>query len=223
VRALIITADDLGYDHRYDRGILLAAEEGLIDAASVMVGRPVLDPAAARATGVELGLHLELGGSSDSPRATAAERSSAARALEQQLERFTRLFGAPPAYLDGHHHCHARPGLGIVVAEAASAAGCPVRSIDPRHRRLLRCRGVPTQDALIGRLSERQPARPPELDAGLSAGITEWAVHPGLAGGPSSYDDGREEDLRTLRALQLPEGVVRTDHAALRDPGAGSG
>jgi predicted glycoside hydrolase/deacetylase ChbG (UPF0249 family) len=220
--SIIITADDLGYHPRYDEGIARAAGEGLIDAAGAMVGRPGFDPELAAGLGVELGLHLELDGSNASPRAGASERAAAARAIDRQLDRFGALLGDAPAYLDGHHHCHAREGLGSVVADAAAAVGCAVRSVGPRHRRLLRCRGIPTPDRLIGRGSELEPALPPELTGtGPGEGVTEWMVHPGLRGGGSSYDAGREQDLELLRTVRLPAGVTRTTHRHLPRADAG--
>ena len=203
MRHLIITADDYGYAPRYDEGILEAARAGAVDAASAMVDRPGLDPEPLLESGVEVGLHLDLGVPCDAPRAGPGERSHAAAELERQHDRFVELFGRPPAYLDGHKHCHARQGLGVVVSDFAVVRGLPVRSIDPRHRRLLRCRGVATPDLLIGRLQERAPALPEELDregdarAVADGDLVEWMVHPGRSdpGSGSSYDAGREEDL----------------------------
>jgi predicted glycoside hydrolase/deacetylase ChbG (UPF0249 family) len=224
-RILIITADDYGYSPAYDRGILEAAQGGSVDAVSVMVNPKDLDPEPLLNTGAEIGLHYVLpfgmgrAGEGTAPRAGDEERRAAVAELHRQLERFQELFGRPPAYLDGHHHAHAFPGLAAAIARAADEHDLPARSIDDRHRRLLRCLGVPTPDRLIGRLSESEPPRPPELD-GLQDGVTEWMVHPGhrdpAAG--SAYDAGREEDLRLLLELGDREawrsrGVERRSHA----------
>ena len=191
---LRITADDYGYHRRYDAGILVAAEAGVIDAVSAMVLRD-LDPEPLLATAVSVGLHLE-------PLRGAP--------LEEQWRRFEGAFGRPPAHLDGHKHCHAAPGgPALAVAKLARARGVAVRSISPRHRRLLRCQGVATADRLVGRLSEEEPALPGEIAAWLDgrppAGATEWMVHPGHPGGPSSFDRGREEELELL--LELGRGA----------------
>jgi hypothetical protein len=207
---LIVTADDWGYSPAYNRGILEAAEAAAIDAVSAMVGRPWCDPAPLRRSGVEVGLHLEVDALAD----PEVERARAA--VGAQVERFERLFGRPPAYVDGHHHCHAWPGFAETVAEMAAVRGLPVRSADVEHRDLLRARGIPTQDRLIGRLGPDQPARPFELE-GLPEGVTEWMVHPGMpdpeAG--SSYDGAREEDLRLVLALGQDVGLrsLRLTHA----------
>lgn len=212
---LIITADDFGLDEHYDAGIVEAAAEGLIDAVGVMVGRRGVGERLAdlKATDVELGLHLELHADGDAPRAGDSDRQEAEIETEAQLGRFEALAGRPPAFLDGHHHCHARAGLGVVVSDLAVDHGLVVRSVDPRHRRLLRCRGVATPDLLVGRYRESDPVEPglPEPTDDL---VVEWMVHPGhRAPEPaSSYDAGREEDLEFLRAWDPPSGYERATH-----------
>ena len=189
---LLIVADDYGYARSYDRGILEAAAAGTIDAAGAMVTREP-DPGRLLATGVEIGLHLEL------------ERAP----LEQQLELFETAFGGPPAYLDGHHHCHAERGRrALSVARLGARRKIAVRSVDARHRRLLRCLGAPTADRLVGRLGEDEPPLPGAIEGWLErgeapGGATEWMVHPGIpdSGRASSYDHGRAEDLALLLKL----------------------
>jgi predicted glycoside hydrolase/deacetylase ChbG (UPF0249 family) len=153
---------------------------------------------------VEVGLHLELG---DTARAESE--------LAAQIEAFTGLYGRAPAYIDGHRHCHAEGDAARAVGEFAAARRLPVRSVDQRHRDLLRALGVPTADRLVGRYSEGHDFLPPEIAAVLEggelpAGVTEWMVHPGHGdpGLGSSYDAGREEDLRRLLDL--------ANHRALR-------
>lgn len=189
---LLIVADDYGYSPAYDTGILEAAGAGAIDAAGAMVTREA-DPAPLLATGIEVGLHLEL------------DRAP----LDEQLGRFERRFGRQPAYLDGHHHCHADRGRrALSVARLGARLSIPVRSVSPRHRRLLRCLGAPTPDRLIGRLGETEPALPDEIRDWLEhgsapQGVTEWMVHPGRTDPQrgSSYDRGRAADLELLLEL----------------------
>lgn len=193
--SLVITADDFGYSAAYDSGIVEAAQANAIDAVSAMVLREP-DPAPLLDTEVRLGLHLE-----------PLDRAP----LREQWKRFESLFGRPPAHLDGHKHCHAAArGPALAVARLARERRVAVRSVDARHRRLLRCQGVATCDRLVGRLSEEDPALPDEIAAWLGgdrpAGVTEWMVHPGHRGGGSSYDRGREEDLELLLDLAGREG-----------------
>lgn len=190
---LVIVADDYGYANPYDEGILAAVHAQAVDAVSAMV-RHRLDPTpllrACAAAEVEIGLHLEV---------------PSALGLQDELAAFERLFARAPAYLDGHHHCHARPGVAKEAARAAVELGVPVRSVDALHRELLRSHGVKTADRLVGRLAESDPELPNEVSALVAGeepeGVTEWMVHPGRAGGPSSYDAGRERDLELLLRL----------------------
>lgn len=212
---LIITADDFGLCRAYDDGMLEAAESGLVDAVSAMVSRAP-DPAPLLATDVEIGLHLELE-AGPGGRAGERERREAVAAIERQIELFGELFGMAPRHIDGHHHCHARAGLGVVVANAAARIGAAVRSVDARHRRLLRCRGIATPDLLIGRLSESEPLPPLELDdeaLAESSATVEWVVHPGRPDRRcgSRYDRGRGEDLDLLQGLELRPGWRRGTH-----------
>ncbi len=201
---LIITADDYGYSPAYDAGILKAARAGAVDAVSVMVRRGPLDVPSLLATGVEVGLHLEL------------KPGSARAAAELQLDAFEAAFARRPAFLDGHHHAHAAPGIAMTVGQLAAERGLVTRSVDEGHRRLLRRLGVPTPDLLVGRLGESEPAMPPELEAmmigewGPAARVVEWMAHPGhtdRASG-STFDAGREQDLRLLLDL-LDSGPLR--------------
>jgi predicted glycoside hydrolase/deacetylase ChbG (UPF0249 family) len=198
---LIVVADDYGYARAYDEGILEAAHEGAVDAVSVMVLRDP-DPTPLLAEAVDVGLHLE---------------ALATASLAEQLGRFERLFGRPPTHLDGHRHCHAERGRSaIAVARLGRRLGVRVRSVSPRHRRLLRCLGVRTNDRLVGRMDEREPALPEAIraavvDGATSPGLTEWMAHPGHpdAASGSSYDGGRDEDLRLLIELAGDERLRR--------------
>jgi predicted glycoside hydrolase/deacetylase ChbG (UPF0249 family) len=224
--ALIITADDFGYSPRYDEGIVEAAGAGAVDSVSVMVTRDRLDPEPLLEIGAETGLHLELPPEvTQGERAGPRERDAALRALSDQLDAFASAIGRPPAYLDGHRHCHAHTGLAAPIAREAGQRSLPVRSIDAAHRRILRSCGVATPDRLIGRYSEEaEAALPPELqpvvegDGELPAGVTEWMVHPGHrdAESGSGYDHARQEDLDLLLSLCLLPALrrARLTHAA---------
>jgi predicted glycoside hydrolase/deacetylase ChbG (UPF0249 family) len=212
---LIITADDWGYSERYNAGILEAARAGAVDAVGAMVLRPACDPAPLVEAGVEVGLHLE-----------APHGATGTEALEvprRQADAFERTFGRPPAYVDGHLHCHAAPPLANAAEELALELGVAMRAIDEGHRLHLRRRGIGCVDRLSGRMGEDEPALPRLIAAALEAGelppgITEWVVHPGHADAQtgSRYDAGRERDLALLLELAANEPLVaaRTTHGA---------
>jgi chitin disaccharide deacetylase len=224
--ALIITADDYGYREAYDRGILEVAGARAVDAVSAMVTREGIEPEPLLDTQVEIGLHLELPVDvTRADRAGVRGRQVAVAALREQLGRFEELFGRPPQYLDGHHHCHAQPGLGTTLAREARRLRLPMRSVSPEHRRLLRRQRVATPDLLVGRLTEEaEAALPEELrpaieDGGeFPMGVTEWMVHPGHSDpdAGSGYDRAREEDLDLLLGLSLDPALTaaRLTHVA---------
>jgi predicted glycoside hydrolase/deacetylase ChbG (UPF0249 family) len=210
---LIITADDWGYSPRYDAGIEEAAKAGAVDAVSVLVLRGACDPAPLLECGVEVGLHLELSESAGHDEMLEAPRRQAAA--------FQGLFGSPPAYIDGHHHCHAALPLATAVEDLALELRVPVRAVGEDHRFRLEERGIASPDRLVGRMHEREPAMPRMLTESLLAGAlpwgtTEWAVHPGRTDSDSgsSYDIGREEDLALLLRLAEDEtlGPARATH-----------
>ncbi len=200
-RGLILTADDYGYWPSYNEGILASVEAGALDAVSAMVQREHCDPDPLLESGVEVGLHLDFEG-----RWGARSAAPAKTALRVQLERFTDLFGRWPSFINGHHHCHARPELATAVFETARQIGVPVRSVNPDHRQWLRERGIATPDLLIGRMRSNEPAEPGEL-RNLPRGVTEWYTHPGYpdSASGSEYDVARREDLDTLLRHRVRE------------------
>lgn len=216
-RQLIITADDYGYWPTYNEGILAAIEAGAIDAVSAMVEREHCDPEPLLDSGVEVGLHIEFEGRWG-PRSGNSARTS----LRVQMDRFVDLFHRWPAFLNGHHHAHARPELATPVMQTAQQIGVAVRSINRDHRQWLRERGIATPDLLLGRLQTNEPVDPPELKA-LPKGVTEWFTHPGYpdAESGSDYDLARREDLDALLRTRVRERfdkpiwdrAARTTHA----------
>ena len=223
---LIVVADDYGRAPAYDAGILEAARAQAVDAVSVIVTGGC-DSAALLATGAAHGLHLRL------TDAEMLDQPAAVVALGEQVDRFERLFGAPPAHLDGHRHCHAVPAVAAGIAREAARLGIPLRSVSRSHRKTLRALGVATSDRLVGRFSEREPVVPVTLlplvegEGEAPPGVTEWMVHPGHSDPSvgSRYDAGREEDLRALLELARRSDIAarRTTHAgafSLRSPHA---
>ena len=195
----MINADDYGYWPSYNEGILAAVEARAVDAVSVMTEREHCDPKPLLETGVEVGLHVEFEGRHGARSAAPAKTS-----LRVQLDRFTDLFHHWPAFLDGHHHSHARPELATPVLQLAELIGVPVRSVNRDHRQWLSERRIDTPDLLIGRMESSEPVEPPELRE-LPPGVTEWMVHPGYpdAASGSSYDIARREDLDMVTRAQV--------------------
>jgi predicted glycoside hydrolase/deacetylase ChbG (UPF0249 family) len=145
---VVLCADDYGLTDGVSRGILHLADAGRISATGAMTnmpGWPALAPALReRDKLVAAGLHLNLTAgaplrpmpglapSGRFPALGAVVRGALSRRLpldeiraeiERQLDSFERAFGAPPAFVDGHQHVHALPGIREALIDALLARG----------------------------------------------------------------------------------------------------
>jgi predicted glycoside hydrolase/deacetylase ChbG (UPF0249 family) len=150
-RELIVVADDLGLDPGTNRAILRAHREGIVTAASLLVGMPTSKGAAcgAREQGLALGLHLRLTTGqplSDGPRevgladddgflsvprvvlrlvAGGAALEAALRSeLRAQMQAFLELVPRPD-HINSHHHLHLHPAVLGPFLDAARELGFP--------------------------------------------------------------------------------------------------
>src|SRR5438105_15542053 len=116
-RYLVVNADDFGLSNGVNRGIIQAAQQGIVTSASLMVRQPAAAAAAAYAresTRLSVGLHVDLGEwiyrngewvhlyfvvPTDDAAAVRAE-------VAGQLADFNRLTGTDPTHLDSHQHVH---------------------------------------------------------------------------------------------------------------------
>lgn len=151
-RRLAICADDYGLGPAIDRGILGLVELGRITALSALV-TPRRWPLAAAALrdaslgDVAVGLHFNL--TEGEPLSDALRRdwprfpplhtlllraalgrlpASLADEFQAQLRRFVDSVGHAPAFIDGHQHVHALPGVRPFVLAAARSLSLPVRN-----------------------------------------------------------------------------------------------
>jgi hypothetical protein len=248
-RALIINADDLGYDPAVSRGILRAMHEGIVSSATLMVNTPYSAAAAREAHGLSLGLHLNLSRGlpvwaafpSDFLVDGAFSEALAPRLTPDlvegetlsQLARLETLVGQPATHVDVHKHLHRHPGILEGLMRAAHAARVPVRSVDEDMRRTLRAHGIPTNDHFLGaagaetfwtleRLEQQLAALPEE-------GVCELMCHPGYTpeAVKSGYGKQREVELATFihpRARQALSrlGVWPTGYRVLTRPAGGA-
>lgn len=138
---MIVCADDFGLSDDINRAIITLAERGRISAVSCMVALPQFDCNAfsellKHRQQVDIGLHLTL---TDIPSVHPAPAVSSllnasgvlysmgqllrrgargavvpqevAREVRSQYERFIKIAGFPPDYLDSHLHVHQFPGV----------------------------------------------------------------------------------------------------------------
>lgn len=240
MRRLIVNADDFGQSPGVNRGVMEAADRGLVTSASLMVRWPAAAAAARFARerpGFSLGLHFDLGEWSFRDgrwhavyRVADPDDTDAARLeLARQLGAFEQLAGGPPTHLDSHQHVHRGPAVRAPMIEAAARLGVPLRGATPR---------VAYCGAFYGQSGKGEPY--PEgvtrealfavLDA-MCEGTTELGCHPGedgLADLDSMYLDERAAERRVLcdpsvRDAVVARGIELCSFADLAPAGAGPG
>ena len=159
--ALIVNADDWGYDPETTDRTLDCLQLGAVSSVSAMVFMADSERAAgiAREKGVDAGLHLNLSARFTGPNVSAALvhhqnkvaayltrhrfarlfyhpalSKSFAYTVQSQCEEYTRLYGVEPRRVDGHHHLHLSAN---VLAGHLLRMGIQVRrnfSFQPREK-----------------------------------------------------------------------------------------
>jgi len=207
-RYLIVNADDFGLSAGVNAGIIAAREHGIVTSTSLMVRMPAAVEAAdygRRNPEFSVGLHVDLGEwvyrdgewVKSYEVVPADDRDAVAAEVARQLRLFRELAGRDPTHLDSHQHVHRDEPARAVLTEAAGALGVPSRHFSPV---VAYCggfygrtaKGAPFPDAIsVAGLSATL--------AGLPAGITEMACHPG-AGTDffSDYAAERAAEVETL-------------------------
>lgn len=213
-RALIINADDFGYEPEVTRGIALAMREGVVSSTTFIVNGPYSAAAAPLAQGLAVGLHLNLArwsklsgkGEWDEKQIEQLDAPSAEKETHAQVERFVKLLKRSPSHIDVHKHLHRHAAVLAGVAKAAAAHRLPVRSIDKAMRAALRKAKAATNDHFIGEAGAGAAAYwtldrlEKALEALPKSGVIELMCHPGYAPRliESGYSQQREVELQTF-------------------------
>lgn len=202
---LIVNADDFGLSPGVNRGIIEAAERGILTSASLMVRQPAAAAAAARAKNglkISVGLHLDLGewvfkNGEWVPLYSVVrtdDRAAVAAEVERQIAEFHTLMARSPTHIDSHQHVHRDDPVRSVASNLAETLGVPLRDHTPGvaycgHFYGQTAEGENMPDALsVGALKQ--------ILAALPEGVTELGCHPG-------YDDGLATAYRAERAAEV--------------------
>ena len=241
-RTLIVNADDFGLTGGVSRGILDAAERGIVTSTTVIVNRPIdaalVERLQGSALGVGLHLNLTLGAPVTDPRRVPSlvdadgrfardPREAAARAVKDearielgyQIDAFRALMQRFPTHLDTHHHvgCH-EPILELVL-DFARALKVPVRAQDARVRAAARRLGLRTPDHFVGDAGSEAywvADRVLEHVRGLAPGVTEFMTHPGYFDQDLAYSRyGAQRDAE-LAGLTDPRARALIAAASIR-------
>ena len=238
---LIVNADDFNLTEGVTRGILEGNRRGIITSATVMVNLPGLARSRELARGASdlgLGLHVNLTwgepispagavpslidgtgrfvrdrslvGESGAPMELRAE-------IAAQARRFAEVFGRHPTHLDTHYHMHRLPRILAAILDVAGELGVPVRALTPEMAALIRGRGLPAVDRLVGDVGPTAYWTTEHLRGyirSMGEGITELSCHPGHADealSASSYTTQREDELRALCDPEVQVALAASD------------
>lgn len=134
VKYLITNADDFGYTHDVNEGIVHAHRAGILTSATIMATGAAFDHAARLARenrSLDIGVHLVLVGGADYPqtvaqlmRAIAMRRIRIYDELAAQVRK-VQAAGIRPSHLDSHKHTHLLPPVLRAVARIAAEFEIP--------------------------------------------------------------------------------------------------
>lgn len=216
-RILIVNADDLGMSAAVNAGIATAHERGIVTSASLMVRQGAAPAAAEYAAAhpqLSVGLHIDLGQwdyvngewMAAYERCDPDDEAAVEAECRAQLETCQGLLGRDPTHLDSHQHVHMNEPLATVAERLAAELAVP-----------LRARRIRYEGGFYGQTGKGEPV--PEaisveslvrIVSELPEGCTELGCHPGLGmGEESSYGQEREQEVRTLCDLRVPEAIER--------------
>lgn len=176
---LIVNADDFGYSHSINKGIIEAHEKGIVTSTSVMVNAITADEAKDLTKYPELsvGLHFEL-----------SEVANVKAELEKQIEKFVAIVGKMPNHIDTHKRHTTDEGIKEVLEEYAKEHNLPVRNFNAKH---IGSFGINSNDTSIAQLKRSIDEATDEYN--------ELMTHCGYSDDylreHSSYNDPREQEL----------------------------
>ncbi len=241
-KLLVVNADDFGRTPGINAGII-EAHRGLVTSATLMVGFPAAEEAAAelgRTPNLGVGLHVTLtGGVPTLPPAqvpslvdgagrlprrpqglAGADPDQLLAEVRSQLARFRELTGRLPTHLDSHHHTHRLPAVLDAVVRVAREHGLPVRNASPEVGERLRRSGIATTDAFVERFfgTDARLEVLLEILAAIRPGaVTEIMCHPARVDEELCADSSyARERKREREILTHPEALRAVEAHGIR-------
>lgn len=185
MKRLIVNADDYGYSEGINRGIVEAHQRGIVTSTSVMVDAPFAQKASELVglADLSIGLHFV-------PSGTGEQQIE----LVRQAEKFISIIGRRPDHIDTHKRKTAESGIKEALLAYAKEHEIPVRGLG--YAKLI--------DAFIG-IHSSDHVTVQSLKAAIDDATepyNEIMCHVGYSDdylrANSSYNDLREEELRTI-------------------------
>lgn len=237
MRILLVNADDLGLCRGVNEAILEAVRCGTVNSVSAFALPGFdFDPSSFSKLMTPVGIHfsLNLGSPASSPemipslldgdsfRTSGHEESKLSeirKELLAQYEFFIARTGLAPSRINFHKHLNETvPAIQEAALEIAESFSLPMRSKSPDARRLIRSRGIKTNDHFLGDVSETPFWTLEKLGkelASLPEGETELMCHPGRNTGKIPglwYLEQRDTEADTFASEQAKQ-IIRSCNA----------
>ena len=186
---LIVNADDFGYSHSINKGIIEAHEKGIVTSTSVMVNAIAADEAKdlTKYPDLSIGLHFEL-----------KEVVDVEAELKRQIEKFVAIVGKKPDHIDTHKRHTTDEGIREVLETYPKTHNIPVRIFNAKH---IGSFGVNSNDGSVAQLKRSIDETTDENN--------ELMTHCGYSDDylrkHSSYSDPREQELASILDPSIQE------------------
>ncbi len=181
-RHLIVNADDFGYSHSINRGIIEAHTKGIVTSTSVMVDAIAAEEAKnlVQYPNLTIGLHLQL----DSLDNVEAE-------LHRQVDKFISIVGRKPDHVDTHKRHTTDEGIKEVLEEYVKSSKIPIRNFGVKH---IGSFGINSNDTSQGQLKKSIN----EATEHFNELMTHCGYSDDYLREHSSYSDPREQELESI-------------------------
>lgn len=179
---LIVNADDFGYSHSINKGIIEAHKKGIVTSTSVMVNAIAASEAKdlTKYPDLSIGLHFEL-----------KEVVDVEAELERQIEKFVAIVSKMPDHLDTHKRHTTDEGIKEVLEAYAKTHNIPIRIFNAKH---IGSFGINSNDGSVAQLKRSIDEATDEYN--------ELMTHCGYSDDylreHSSYSDLREQELASI-------------------------
>lgn len=195
MRYLVVNADDFGYSHSINRGIIEAHTKGIVTSTSVMVDAIAAEEAKdlVQYPNLTIGLHLQL----DSLDNVEAE-------LHRQLNKFISIVGRKPDHIDTHKRYTTDEGIKEVLEEYTKSSNIPVRNFGVKH---IGSFGINSNDTSLGQLKKSIN----EATEQFNELMTHCGYSDDYLREHSSYSDSREQELEAICDSDIKEYIAEKE------------
>lgn len=220
MKLLIVNADDFGYTHGVNKGIIKAHKEGIVTSTSLMVDGQVAEEARKLKNypNLSVGLHFDISGEdikADIINGILVPLSSPEklkREFDRQVRKFKKIMDRLPDHLDSHKHSHLHEKVKPIFKEFSKKHHIPVRAYNRVNfidsffgwNKLLQVnfKRIST-DSLL------------KILGSLKNGVNEIMCHPGVVDDElrkiSKYSEERGVELKTLTDKRVIDHIMKSD------------